>query len=308
MHGIIPVILAGGEGNRLKPLSTETKPKQFLNLSPNTNNLSLLQETAKRALEISEAKNVVTISSYKYKDITHQQLHEINPQLCNNIILEPCSKNTAAAITLAALHVAHNHVNPVFAILPSDHFVEDSQKLTSALKHSIAAARRGKIILFGINPTRADSNYGYIVGNESSIFNDLYNVNSFVEKPCGANLKLIMSYKQKWWNSGIFLMSTRTLFSELKRGNIDILSQASKAYTNKDLSENGMIIDKGEYSKIKPISIDKAVIEQCSNLLLKPINVGWMDLGSWQSVWEISQQEGKGTPLENFLDKIARIS
>jgi len=308
MHGIIPVILAGGEGNRLKPLSSETKPKQFLNLSQNNNDLSLLQETAKRALDISEAKNVVVISSDKYKDITYQQLSEIHPDLCNNIILEPCSKNTAAAVTLAALHVAHNYTNPVFAVMPSDHYVENSQKLASALKLSIAAARRNNIVLFGIEPTRADSNYGYIIGSEDSVFSDLYKVNSFIEKPCGANLKLIMSYKQKWWNSGIFLMSTRALFSELKKKNLDILKQASKAYNNKSLSTKGILIDNYEYKNIKSISIDNAVIEESTNLLLKQIDVGWKDLGSWQSVWEISQLEGKGSPLENFLDKIARVS
>lgn len=306
MPHIIPIILAGGEGSRLRPLSSEDKPKQFLKLSPSRSPLSLLQETATRAMQIADAKDIIVIASQKYKDITLEQLSEIDKDLCDNIIFEPCQRNTAAAISVAAIHAAHKHTNPVVCVMPSDHFIEDTNKLVSTIKDAVVAARRGNIILFGVTPTRADSNFGYIMGGEDSAFSDMFAVNSFIEKPSAATLKMIMNCQQKWWNSGIYLMSTRVFFSEMKRNNLEILKNASDAYSALEKSEDGYLIDHVVYNAIKPISVDKAIMEDCKNLLLARLDVGWADIGSWQSLWELSQQEGQGTPLEKFLDKIAR--
>jgi mannose-1-phosphate guanylyltransferase len=268
--------------------------------------LSLLQETAKRAMQIADAKDIIVIASQKYQDVTFQQLSEIDKDLCKNIILEPCQKNTAAAISVATIHAAHNHTNPVVCVMPSDHFIADTDELVSTIKESLIVARRGHIILFGVTPTRADNNFGYILGEENSDFEDIFAVNSFVEKPSLATLKMIMNCQKKWWNSGIYLMSTRAFFSDIKRNNMDILKNASDAYSGLEQSDYGYVIDGFVYNSIKSISVDKAIMEDCKNLLLSPLDAGWADIGSWQSVWELSQQEGLGTPLENFLDKIAR--
>ncbi len=308
MFNIIPVILAGGEGNRLKPLSSDKKPKQFLKLSSNKNRLSLLQETAKRALQIADAKDVIVISSDKHKKITKKQLSKINKDLCQNIILEPTQKNTAMATSVAAIHTANNHTDPIFLVMPSDHLIQDSTELIYSIKSSMAAAKRGHIVLYGINPTRNDGNFGHIIKGDESVFNELFEVDSFIEKPDNDKLTSIMNHSEKWWNSGMFLMSTRTFFSEMKKKNIDMLTKASNAYSTLKETDYGYAIDKKSYTNVESISIDKAIIETSSKLLVKPVDIDWCDLGSWQSIWELSQREGKGTPLENFLDKIAAAS
>ncbi|PIR37678.1 MAG: hypothetical protein COV35_09300 [Alphaproteobacteria bacterium CG11_big_fil_rev_8_21_14_0_20_39_49] len=308
MYNIIPVILAGGEGNRLKPLSTKKKPKQFLKLSSGKNKLSLLQETAKRALQIADAKNIIVISSQTHKKIAIKQLGKINTDLCNNIILEPCPKNTAMAISIAAIHAANNHTDPVLLIMPSDHLINDSTELIYGIKSSIAAANRGHIVLFGINPTREDGNFGHIVQGDESLFGELFEVDGFIEKPDREKLSTLTKQDKKWWNSGMFLMSTRTFFSEMKKKNTDVLTKASNAYSSIKESDYGYTINESLYSDVRSISIDKAIIEDSKNLLVKPVDIDWYDLGSWQSVWELSQKEGKGTPLENFLYKIATAS
>lgn len=308
MYNIIPVILSGGEGSRLRPLSSDKKPKQFLKLSSKKSKLSLLQETAKRALQIADAKEIVVISSEKYKKVTKKQLSKVHEDLCNNIILEPCSKNTAGAIAMAAIHAANNYTDPVLLIMPSDHFINDSSELVYGLKNSLSAAKKGHIVLFGIKPTREDSNFGYIVGDGDSIFTDLVKVGSFAEKPTGSKLRMIMNHNEKWWNSGMFMMSTRTFFSQMKKEHTDILTKASSAYSSMKKSDYGYSIKESSYNTIESISIDKAIIENSDKLLVRPMDIGWQDIGSWQAVWELSQKEGKGTPLENFLDKIAAAS
>ncbi|MDA0781360.1 MAG: sugar phosphate nucleotidyltransferase [Rickettsiales bacterium] len=308
MYNIIPVILAGGEGNRLKPLSTKKKPKQFLKLSSGKNKLSLLQETAKRALQITDAKDIIVISSEAHKKIAIKQLGKIHKDLCNNVILEPCGKNTAMATSIAAIYAANNHSDPVLLIMPSDHLISDSTELIYSIKSSIAAAKRGHIVLFGINPTREDGNYGHIVQGDESLFRELFEVNGFIEKPDREKLSTLKKHDKKWWNSGMFLMSTRTFFSEMKKKNLDVLTKASNAYASLKESDYGYTINESLYSDVRSISIDKAIIEDSKKLLVKPVDIDWHDLGSWQSIWELSQKDGKGTPLENFLDKIAAAS
>ncbi len=309
MPTIVPVLLAGGEGKRLRPLSSGLRPKQFLKLTKDSDD-TLLQSSARRALMAADAANVITVAADSYDSLIHQQLSEIDNNLNNHILLEPCARNTAAAITLAAIHASNNFNNPVLWIIPTDHLILNPDILNSAVaKAATFAAAQERIVVFGMTPTRMESNYGYIIGNEKLKPQDyLYSVNMFVEKPNGERLNWAHRQDNFWWNSGMFVLPVSRLFSEMRKSNLAILESVSKAYQNGRQSEYGFTVDETSYAEINPLPIDKVIMEKSKNLVSYPVDIGWSDVGSWQSLWEISQQEGNGPPLDNFLQKISQAA
>jgi len=306
MSALIPVLLAGGEGKRLSPLSTGNNPKQFLKLAANSDD-SLLQSAARRACMVSSADHVITVSSANYSAKTFDHLEKINPDLTKHIILEPSGKNTAAAIAFAATHAARCFDDPVLWIIPSDHIVHDAEKLRDAIFHSKPLASEGEIVLFGIKPTREDANYGYIIADKE-IKNGLFEVASFHEKPDGNHLRWLMRQNNCWWNSGMFLLSAQTIFSSFKKHEPGLLKNINSAYNNAKDEFYGKFISESDYHNIKPLSFDKLIIEKCRNLAVNPVDIGWSDIGSWHSLWELSQEDGGDTPLENFLKKISHAA
>jgi mannose-1-phosphate guanylyltransferase/mannose-6-phosphate isomerase len=303
MPTIVPVLLAGGEGTRL-PLNS-IKPKQFLKLNGEQ---TLLQDSVTRAMMVAEPEQIITIASEKHRHLALSQLQEIHPDLEKNIILEPCGRNTAAAVISAAIHAANNFEDPILWIIPSDHMIVRANILKETVQKSLKDARQGKIVLFGINPTRADSNYGYIIGGERLYKEkEMRKVLMFMEKPTGAPLEWAMCQQNCMWNSGMFLLSAATLFTETKRQNSTLLQLVNSAYKNKTASNFGIVLNQKYYFEIQSAPIDKVIMEKSKNLVVTPVDIGWADVGSWQSLWEMSKEDG-GDALDNFLLRIAKAA
>lgn len=309
MTRIIPVLLAGGEGKRLRPLSSQARPKQFLKLLPNGQD-SLFQASLRRAMKVAAPDHIITVASGRYKELVAQQMQAVDPALRQHVLLEPVGRNTAAAIALAAIHAANHFEDPLLWIIPSDHQIGNDQSLVQAVIHARSAAFQGRIVVFGIEPTRADSNYGYILGGEKlSAHSRLHQVRMFVEKPVGAPLHWIASQPNCYWNSGMFLISAQTLFNEMKKRSRETLEQASRAYRQGGQTETGYAVSPYPYHEIQPRAIDTMVMETSRKLAVLPVNIGWSDVGSWHALWELSQAGGAGhSPLDKFLTTLARAS
>ncbi len=304
---IIPVILAGGSGKRLWPLSSEQKPKQFLRLDKNSN-LSLLQATTKRVLEVAEPENIIVVTSENYAEEVFQQLEFIDKKTTKNILLEPIAKNTAAAIGVAALYAEQKFKDAILWIVPADHVMEDSQPLIQVIKLS-SDLIKDQILTFGIKPNRVEKGYGYMLAGEEK-YTGMYSVDDFIEKPPEEIAENLIEKENCYWNSGIFYVSAKTVLNQVGSKNIDFLRQIYELDRGKEKTKFGYIYSKENYENIEAISIDKMVMERNKNLLVCPISIGWSDVGSWQSLWESSQkddQEGL-SPLEKFLNKIKKAA
>lgn len=305
MPTLVPVILAGGKGKRLWPLSSDENPKQFLKLSGC--NHSLLQMTIKRALIVAKAENIITVSSSSNKDITHQQLLSISNDLIRNILFEERSCNTAFSIISAAKYAMDNFDYPVLWVMPSDHVIGNPRNLVNAIEDSLSDASYGKIISFGINPKRADSNYGYIkVNNVVNIKSRITKVDQFIEKPSLSALKPMLAQGNIFVNSGMFLVSAETLLNEFKTHSKDILKYSVESYKKIDLYKDRFnILRTPENPNINFESIDKAIMEKSSNLFVRKTDLDWMDIGSWYNLWLHSQKSGLGNnSLEKFISII----
>lgn len=303
---IVPVLLAGGEGKRLWPLSSSDRPKQFLKL--NSTEFTLFQLSIKRALMIARPENIITVTAKSYAEKTCKQLEEVDYGLKENVILEPRSRNTAAAIAMAANYAKARFENPILWILPSDHAIDDDEGLKNSVEKVIPFAEQGKIICFGVNPSRSDNNYGYILaGNELQPESNLYSVSTFINNPEGDMLRWAMQQKNCLWNSGIFLMQAETLLSELASRDELTYKLANISYIKSSMTPLGLSLDPLLYEAMPQISIEKVIMEQSKRVCVSPIDIGWSDVSSWYSLWEMSQKEGSGEALDNFLTKIASV-
>lgn len=307
MPTLVPVLLAGGKGKRLWPLSSEDCPKQFLKLTDARD--TLFQASVRRAVMVARPEHVITVACQDDAPKVHEQLEQIDKALVGNIVLEPWGRNTAAAVTLAAKYAADHFDDPLLWIIPSDHLVTNPQALAVAVEKAQTAASYGKIVTFGIPPSRPDSNYGYVIhGEPLAKHRHLCSVRMFVEKPSGDFLRWALVQGNCLWNSGMFLVSAETVFLEMKKHGLEILQKVSKAYHNGTPYEGGLLVERRSYQDVPERPIDKVIMENSQRLLVSPVDIGWSDVGSWYSIWEMSQKEGKGHPLNRFLSKIKRAA
>jgi mannose-1-phosphate guanylyltransferase/mannose-6-phosphate isomerase len=304
---IVPVLLSGGEGKRLWPLSSSDRPKQFLKL--NSTKYTLFQFAAKRALLLAKPQNVITVTSQSYAQTTRKQLDEIDYELKENVILEPCSKNTAAALALAAHHARERFENPILWVLPTDHAIDDDQKLADTAQKLLPfVIEHDYIATFGVRPTRSDNHYGHIIADQELVpGSGVFKASTFVEKPKGDLLNWVARQDNCFWNSGMFLMKAETLLSELAVRDELTYKLSSISYAKSTSSALGITLDALLYEAMPSLPIDKVIMEECKKLIVTPVDIGWSDIGSWYSLWEMSQKEGRGESLENFLTKIARV-
>ena len=269
------IVLAGGSGSRLFPLSREEYPKQFLNLF---NSHSLFQQTILRAkLVVKKEDNILILSNKKYSPLIKQHLIPLN--LNPPIIFEPAKRNTASAIALATKYLIDEQKaseDTVMFISPSDHMIFGKNRFITALTRAEALAKKGYIVTFGIIPSKPHTGYGYIEAGQS-ISDFAYKVNSFKEKP---PLKLAQEYIKSgnyFWNSGMFAFTIKTILQEFKNYAPDIYSLLSK-YTYQELYEN--------FEKMPDISIDYAVMEYTKKAAVIPTNIVWSDIGSLESIYD----------------------
>lgn len=298
MHqcNLYPVIIAGGSGTRLWPLSRTLYPKQFLCLGGKT---SMLQSTVSR-LNGLECAPPLVICNEKHRFIVAEQLQEIG-QLSGNIILEPSMRNTAPAIALAAIAACNSNPdhNPILLVLAADHIIEESKAFQEAVMSAIPLAENGKLVTFGIVPDAPETGYGYIrrgdvINTEIKVDSVAFNVVSFVEKPDLKTAEKYISGGEYYWNSGMFLFQARRYLEELEKYRPDIFQACQNAMNNAEKDNDFIRVGSAAFQECPSESIDYAVMEKTSDAVVLPMNVGWSDVGSWSSLWEISNQNEDG--------------
>ena len=296
MYGLI---LAGGSGSRLWPLSRELYPKQLINLQDKE---SLLQATFERIAKCIPEENIISMTGVKHLSNVKYQLSSLAK---NTVVLsEPISKNTAPAIALAAKYVLDKYkVDPVILVVPSDHLISDNESFVKTVKEGEKIAEKGYIVTFGIKPTYPETGYGYINVTSESIL-DGVKVNKFVEKPNEELAKKYIADGNYYWNSGIFMFKASTLLEEVKKYSPEI----SKVLEEFDFSESDEI-PFTIYDKMPSISIDYAVMEKSDKIALIKFDGGWNDLGSWKSIYDVSEKDKDGNvKIGHVLDEGSKNS
>ena len=291
---IIPVILCGGTGTRLWPLSRESFPKQYLKLLQD-NEFTLLQKTLIRVSKINTLLSPIFITNEDHRFIIAEQIRQIGVKE-KSIILEPFGRNTAPAIAVAALEAINKGKDPNLLVLASDHYIKDETKFLNAIKCSLKESIKGRLVTFGVVPTSAETGYGYIK-SESSINNEsleALNVTDFIEKPDKENAEIFVKNDHYLWNSGIFMFKASTILEELKKYAPKIVESCEKSLEHNNLDLEFKRLRKEHFRECLNISIDKAVMEKTKKATVIPIDVGWSDLGSWSSIWDISEKDADG--------------
>jgi len=280
---ICAVIMAGGSGTRLWPLSRAAHPKQFLRLHGEG---SMLQETLKR-LSGLDIQSSTTICNEEHRFFVAEQLREIDK--LGSIILEPVGRNTAPAIALAALTVEDD---PLLLVLAADHVIQDQAAFNAAVMRAMPLAEAGKLVTFGIVPTQPHTGYGYIKRGKD--IGEGFEVDAFVEKPSSEVAQDYLSSGDYYWNSGMFLFRASNYLEELKKFRPDILEQCKASVMEVKTDLDFLRVDKDMFESCAAESVDYAVMEKTSRAVVVPMDVGWSDIGSWSSLWDISQKDDDG--------------
>ena len=280
---ICSVIMAGGSGTRLWPLSRAAHPKQFLKLHGED---TMLQETVKR-LSGLDIQASITICNEEHRFFVAEQLREIDKQ--GSIILEPVGRNTAPAIALAALTAKDD---PLLLVLAADHVIRDEAAFREAVIRAIPLAEAGKLVTFGIVPSAPHTGYGYIKRGKD--LGEGFEVDAFVEKPSSDVAQDYFSSGDYYWNSGMFLFRASNYLEELKKFRPDILEQCQGSVMDVKTDLDFLRIDKDMFESCPAESVDYAVMEKTSHAVVVPMDAGWNDIGSWSSLWDISEKDGEG--------------
>lgn len=295
---MIPVILSGGSGTRLWPLSRSSYPKQFL---PITEKKTLFQLTLDRISQLNQSlanfQNPIIVTNANHRFIVAEQLrqHKVSAQ----ILLEPIARNTAPAIAAAAELALSHGEDPVLLILAADHLIEQQEAFNQAVAVGLSAAESGKLVTFGIVPTAPETGYGYIKTQQKLEHPDVksYPVAEFVEKPNRATAEQYISDGSYLWNSGMFMFKASTYLQELEKFNPEIVKNAKNAIQNSKNDLDFVRLDKASFEQCPEDSIDYAVMEKTEHAVVIPLNANWNDVGAWNSVWEVSQKDGNGNSI-----------
>ena len=296
MYGLI---LAGGSGSRLWPLSRELYPKQLLNIQ---NTESLLQATFERLVDIIPKQNIISMTGVKHFSNVRYQLSKLTD---NPIVLsEPISKNTAPAIALASLYVTQKFKeDDVILVVPSDHLIKDIKLFSKTVLEGERIAKQGYIVTFGIKPNYVETGYGYINVTNEKIENGM-KVNKFVEKPNEELAQKYVADGNYYWNSGIFMFKPSILLNELKLYSPDIY----ELLNNFNFAKSDEI-PYIEFDKMPSISIDYAVMEKSDKIALVKLESDWNDLGSWKSIYDVSTKDKDGNvKIGHILDEGSKNS
>lgn len=292
---IYPVIMAGGTGSRLWPLSRELHPKQFLNLVDEQ--LSMLQATLTRLNGIETAAPSL-ICNEQHRFLVAEQLRVIG---CDNarILLEPVGRNTAPAIALSALQACQENDDAVLLVLAADHVIEDVAAFHSAINTALPLAQDGKLVTFGIVPTHAETGYGYI--QRGGALYKGFAVKCFVEKPDTATAEDYLGSGDYYWNSGMFLFKARRYLDELQTYQPKIFQACKDAMAQAELDLDFIRVNAEAFANSPNISIDYAVMEKTADAAVVPLDAGWSDVGSWSSLWEALPKNQQGNALQGDI-------
>lgn len=285
---IIPVILSGGSGTRLWPLSRAMYPKQLLPLfGENT----MLQDTVLRVSAVAETGPVICVCNDEHRFLVAEQLRQIDAE--GAIILEPFGRNTAPAAAIAALTIAASHPGSLMLLLPADHVILDRQAFAASIESARSSAEAGSLVTFGIVPGAPETGYGYIravAGSEGAV----RPVAEFVEKPSRERAERYVASGDYFWNSGMFLFKPEVYLAELEASSPEMLAACRKALENARRDLDFLRLDPEAFAACPSDSIDYAVMEKTSNAVVVPMQAGWNDVGAWSALWGVHERDAEG--------------
>ena len=286
MTDLQPVLLSGGSGTRLWPLSREAYPKQFLALAGDD---TMVQATWRRVAPLAGAAPIV-VANEDHRFLVAEQLRQAGAPRAA-ILLEPAGRNTAPAIAAAALQATADGADPLLLVLPSDHVVTDEAAFHAAVREAITAAAGGALVTFGIVPGAPETGFGYI---QAEAGDGVRAVRRFVEKPDAATAARYLSEGGYYWNSGMFLFRASRFLAELGRHAPAMLAAVRAACDGAVRDGDFIRLDKAAFEACPADSIDYAVMEKTDRAMVLPVDIGWNDVGSWSALWEVSAQDGDG--------------
>lgn len=291
---IVPVILSGGSGSRLWPVSREMFPKQLL---PLVGNATMLQETVLRLQGLCDIAKPVVVCNEDHRFMVAEQLRGIS-SAASVIMLEPCGRNTAPAVAVAALEALTTHDDPFLLILPADHVITDVAAFQQACLAATSYAQQGKLVTFGITPHAAETGYGYIQKGRQLPFSEAiapaFTVERFVEKPDQETAEQYLQSGAYLWNSGMFLFSAQKYLDELQKFAPEIVTACRAAHGKAVKDHDFMRLDAESFALCPSDSIDYAVMEKTAAAAVIPLAAGWSDVGSWSALWEIAARDDAG--------------
>jgi mannose-1-phosphate guanylyltransferase/mannose-6-phosphate isomerase len=300
---LYPVILSGGSGTRLWPLSRSAMPKQLL---PLAGQRTMVQETVMRLAGIADLGRPVVVCNNEHRFLVAEQMREINVKPAA-IFLEPMGRNTAPAAAIAALHLVTRDPEAVMLLLPADHLIRDNAAFHAAIGQGLKAVQAGKLVAFGIVPSEAETGYGYIQQGEDLGLGGAHRVARFVEKPDRATAEAMLKEGGYFWNSGMFLFRCKQYLEELGALNPAMLAacEASLMAGGSDL--DFCRLDRDAFEACPSDSIDYALMERTAHAAVVPAAIGWNDIGSWSALWEVGAKDAAGnvTRGDVYLDGVS---
>ena len=290
---LIPLILSGGSGTRLWPVSRRNLPKQFLSLSGDG---TLFQQTVTRTQKLPDVSAPIVVASEDHRFLAADQLLEAGVTGAT-IMLEPVARNTAPAIALGALKAVERDPQALLLVLPADHLIGDTESFVAAVQQALPAARDGWLVTFGVRPDRPETGFGYIRRAES-IGENAFRVERFVEKPDLATAQGYVTDGSYDWNSGMFLFKAARYLEELSQHAPEMLEAVRKAYATGHGDLDFVRVDAEAFAKVPDNSIDYAVMEKTSRAAVIPVSCAWSDIGSWSALWMSGQHDEQGNQRE----------
>ena len=288
---ITPIILSGGSGTRLWPLSRKLHPKQFINL---INDTTLFQDAILRLPE--DVADPLIICNEEHRFLAAEQLRQINRK-SNGIILEPIGKNTAPAIALAALKFINNGEDPLLLVLSADHLIQNINTFHQSIKIAEKLAEKDKLVTFGIVPDKAETGYGYIKANIDNTA-DYYKIQSFTEKPNQEDAQKYLDSGNYLWNSGMFMYKASIYLQELEKFEPEILSSCKKSCQTEYKDKDFIRLNNDEFYQCPEQSVDYAVMEYTKDGVVVPLDADWSDIGSWNALWDAKNKDKDGNVSE----------
>ena len=302
LSDIYPVILCGGSGTRLWPLSRESYPKQFVELF-GSDKQSLFQQTVLRT-KSSEFQSPVVIANDDFRFIATEQLADIAAPF-ERLIIEPVARNTAPAILAAALYLHKTAPDSVLLVEPSDHLIPDQTAFRETILTAWENAAEDSIVTFGISPSYAETGYGYLEIDEKTSGAPIIELKQFVEKPDKERAEIFVASGKHFWNAGIFMMKASVMIDAFKKHAPDILENVTQAIDKAQTDLDFLRLDSDAFSACESISVDYAIMEKAEKLFVAPYDHVWNDLGAWDAVWRVTDKDandnaitGQGTAID----------